>query len=96
MISMRFILENPSILLKEQSNIILKEEMRITGGIKYCHTKTNAGTRKLPKMENVFRYFQAIIEDREKLRFENMMDSHTGFLFTDKGGLPLVAMHWEY
>ena len=25
-----------------------------------------------------------------------MVDGHTGFLFTDKDGMPLVAMHWEH
>ena len=59
-------------------------------------TKTNAGTRKLPMTEDVFRCFQAIIEDREKPRYEKMVDGYTGFLFTDKDGLPLVAMHWEH
>ena len=38
----------------------------------------------------------AIIEDREKPRFEKMVDVHTGFLFTDKDGMPLIAMHWEH
>lgn len=59
-------------------------------------TKTNAGTRKLPMTEDVFRCFQAIIEDREKPRYEKMVDGYMGFLFTDKDGLPLVAMHWEH
>lgn len=59
-------------------------------------TETNAGTRKLPMTEDVFRCFQAIIEDREKSRFEKMVDGHTGFLFTDKDGMPLVAMHWKH
>ena len=59
-------------------------------------TKTNAGTRKLPMMEDVFRCFQAIIEDRDKPRCEKMVDGHTGFFFTDKDGMPLVAMHWEH
>jgi len=59
-------------------------------------TKTNAGTRRLPMTEDVFRCFQAIIEDREKPRYEKMVDGYTGFLFTDKDGLPLVAMHWEH
>ena len=44
-------------------------------------TKTNAGTRKLPMTEDVFRCFQAIVEDREKPRFEKMVDGYTGFLF---------------
>ena len=59
-------------------------------------TKTNAGTRKLPMTEDVFRCFQAIVEDREKPRFEKMVDGYTGFLFLDKEGLPEVAMHWEH
>ena len=59
-------------------------------------TKTNAGTRKLPMSEDVFRCFQTIIEDREVPRYERVVDGYTGFLFTDKEGLPLVAMHWEH
>lgn len=59
-------------------------------------TKTNAGTRKLPMTEDVFRCFQAIVEDREKPRYEKILDGYTGFLFTDKDGKPLVAMHWEH
>lgn len=59
-------------------------------------TKTNAGTRKLPMTEDVFQCFQAIIEDREKPRYEKVVDGYTGFLFTDKDGKPLVAMHWEH
>lgn len=59
-------------------------------------TKTNAGTRKLPMSEDVFRCFQAIIEDREAPKYERVVDGYTGFLFTDKEGLPLVAMHWEH
>ena len=59
-------------------------------------TKTNAGTRKIPMTEEVYRCFQAIIEDREIPRTQVMIDGYTGFLFLDKEGLPLVAMHWEH
>lgn len=41
--------------------------------------------------EDVFRCFQAIIEDREAPRYERVVDEYTGFLFTDKEGLPLVV-----
>ena len=58
--------------------------------------KTNAGTRKIPMTEEVYRCFQAIIEDRETPRTEIMIDGYTGFLFLEKDGLPLVAMHWEH
>ena len=56
-------------------------------------TKINAGTRKLSMLEDVFRCFQVIIEDREVPRYKRVVDGYTGFLFTDKEGLPVVAMH---
>ena len=59
-------------------------------------TKTNAGTRRLPITEDVAECFQAILEDREKPRVERIVDGYSGFLFLDKEGLPLVAMHWEH
>ena len=40
--------------------------------------------------------FKAILEDREKPRVERMVDGYRGFLFLDKDGMPLVAMHWEH
>ena len=82
----------------ENRIINIDHQLLRTSEMKYVieATKTNAGTRKLPMTEDVFRCFQAIIEDREKLRFEKMVDGHTGFLFTDKDGMPLVAMHWEH
>ena len=59
-------------------------------------TKTNAGTRKIPMTEEVFRCFQAILEDREAPLVEKMVDGYTGFLYLDKNGMPEVAMHWEH
>lgn len=82
----------------ENRIINIDHQLLRTSEMKYVieATKTNAGTRKLPMTEDVFRCFQAIIEDREKPRFEKMVDGHTGFLYTDKDGMPLVAMHWEH
>lgn len=82
----------------ENRIINIDHQLLRTSEMKYVieATKTNAGTRKLPMTEDVFQCFQAIIEDREKPRFEKMVDGHTGFLFTDKDGMPLVAMHWEH
>lgn len=82
----------------ENRIINIDHQLLRTSEMKYVieATKTNAGTRKLPMTEDVFRCFQAIIEDREKPRFERMVGGHTGFLFTDKDGMPLVAMHWEH
>ncbi len=59
-------------------------------------TKTNAGTRKLPMTEEVYQMFKAILEDRPKNIPEVMVDGYIGFLFRDKYGMPLVAMHWQH
>ena len=59
-------------------------------------TKTNAGTRKIPMTEDVYRCFQGILEDRETPKVEKSIDGYSGFLFLDKDGLPEVAMHWEH
>lgn len=56
-------------------------------------TKTNAGTRKIPMTEDVFRMFQAILEDRPTDLPEIMVDGYVGFLFRDKDGMPEVALH---
>lgn len=59
-------------------------------------TKTNAGTRKIPMTEEVYQMFKAILEDRPTDLPEKMVDGYIGFLFRDKDGMPLVAMHWEH
>ena len=59
-------------------------------------TKTHAGTRKLPMTADVEQCFRSIIEDRPTPRIEKMIDGHSGFLYLDNEGLPLVAMHWEH
>ena len=59
-------------------------------------TKTNAGTRKIPMTEDVYRCFLGILEDRETPTVEKIVDGYSGFLFLDKEGLPEVAMHWEH
>lgn len=78
--------------------INIDHQLLRTSEMKYVveATKTNAGTRKLPMTEDVFRCFQAIIEDRERPKIEKIVDGHSGFLFLDKNGMPLIAMHWEH
>ncbi len=56
-------------------------------------TKTNAGTRKIPMTEDVYRCFQGILEDRETPKVEKSIDGYSGFLFLDKDGLPEVTMN---
>ena len=58
--------------------------------------KTDAGTRKIPIIEDVADMFRTIIEDRDLPKAEKVIDSYTGFLFYDNDGNLLVAMHWQH
>ena len=82
----------------ENRIIDINKQLQRTSSMEYIiePTKTNAGTRKLPMTEEVFRCFQAILEDCEPPSVEPMVDGHVGFLYLDDQGLPLVAMHWEH
>ena len=82
----------------EKRIIDINKQLQRTSQMEYMieSTKTNAGTRKLPMTEEVFRCFQAILEDREAPRVEKMVGGYTGFLYLDKNGMPEVAMHWEH
>lgn len=78
--------------------INIDHQLQRTSDMRYVieSTKTNAGTRKLPITEDVARCFRTIIEDREPPQREKFIDGYAGFLFYDKDGNPLVAMHWEH
>ena len=59
-------------------------------------TKTNAGTRRIPMTGDVYACFQSILESRKPPKPEPMIEGYTGFLYYDKNGKPLVALHWEH
>jgi integrase len=82
----------------ENRIIRIDHQLQRTSAMEYVieSTQTNAGTRKIPMTEEVYRCFQAILEDREPLKFEKMIDGYSGFLYLDDRGMPLVAMHWEH
>ncbi len=58
-------------------------------------TKTEAGARQVPMTDEVYACFKRIISNRVKPKVEPMIDGKSGFLFLDKNGMPMVALHWE-
>lgn len=82
----------------ENKVINIERQLQRTSDMKLIieSTKTNAGTRKIPITDEVAYCFQAIIDDRKTPKTERIVGGYTGFLFTDKDGYPLVAMHWEH
>ncbi len=59
-------------------------------------TKTKSGERYVPMSQQVMDCFRRIIDNRKAPNQEPMIDSYTGFLFLDKNGMPMVALHWEH
>ncbi len=57
--------------------------------------KTEAGNRVIPISEEVCHAFKRIIANRPKPKVEPMIDGRAGFLYLDKNGKPMVALHWE-
>jgi len=58
--------------------------------------KTESGERYVPMSPQVIECFQRIIHNRKKPQKEPMIEGYTGFLFLDKNGQPMVALHWEH
>ncbi len=57
--------------------------------------KTEKGNRQIPMTPEVAECFRRILKRREKPKVEPIINGYTGFLFLDKDGRPMVAMHWE-
>lgn len=63
-------------------------------------TKTDSGTRMVPMTEEVTECFCFIIANRKKPKKEPVIYdknrvAYKGFLYLDKNGMPMVALHWE-
>lgn len=58
-------------------------------------TKTTSGTRLIPMTDDVYDCFKRILAARPKPKVEPMIGGYTGFLYLDKNGMPMVALHWE-
>lgn len=58
-------------------------------------TKSTSGTRVLPMTNEVYECFKTILKNRKKPKAEPIVDGKAGFLYLDKNGKPMVALHWE-
>ncbi len=81
----------------ENSRIIVDHQLQRTRDMKYIieDTKTENGERMVPMTPEVKEAFQRILANRKNPKVEPMVDGYSGFLFLDKNGRPMVALHWE-
>lgn len=81
----------------ENSRIVVDHQLQRTRDMKYVieDTKTESGERMVPMTPEVKEAFQRILANRKNPKVEPMVDGYSGFLFLDKNGRPMVALHWE-
>ena len=80
----------------ENRTINIDHQLQKTGTSVYIDTtKTYAGRRVIPMTDDVYECFKRIIAKRNPLKREPMIDGYARFLWLDKDGKPMVAMHWE-
>lgn len=81
----------------ENNRIIVDHQLQRTRDMKYIieDTKTESGERMVPMTPEVKEAFQRILASRKNPKVEPMVDGYSGFLFLDKNGRPMVALHWE-
>lgn len=77
--------------------IIIDHQLQRTRDMKYVieDTKTSCGTREIPMADEVYECLKTIIQNRKKPKVEPIIGGKTGFLYLDKNGMPMVALHWE-
>ncbi|ANU49414.1 site-specific integrase [Enterocloster clostridioformis] len=81
----------------ENNRIIVDHQLQRTRDMKYIieGTKTESGERMVPMTPEVKEAFQRILANRKNPKVEPMVDGYSGFLYLDKNGRPMVALHWE-
>lgn len=81
----------------ENNRIIVDHQLQRTRDMKYIieDTKTESGERMVPMTPEVKEAFQRILANRKNSKVEPMVDGYSGFLYLDKNGRPMVALHWE-
>ena len=64
-------------------------------GYQIVEPKTESGIREIPMTPEVAECFRKILKNRKNPKVEPMIDGYSGFLYLDKNGMPMLALHWE-
>lgn len=77
--------------------ITIDHQLQRTRNMQYVieGTKTSCGVREIPMTDEVYECFKIILKNRRKPKVEPIIGGKSGFLYLDKNGMPMVALHWE-
>ncbi|MBM6952874.1 site-specific integrase [Enorma phocaeensis] len=78
--------------------IRVERQLQRTSDMRYViqEPKTEKGIRFVPMSDEVAECFRKVITQRPAPESEPEVDGISGFLYLDKNGMPLVALHWEH
>lgn len=78
--------------------IRVERQLQRTSDMRYViqAPKTEKGIRFVPMSDEVAECFRKVIAQRPAPENEPEIDGLSGFLYLDKNGMPLVALHWEH
>ena len=81
----------------ENKRLRIERQLQRTSQMEYIilPPKTKSGERLIPITQDVCDSFKRIVDNRKKAFPEPVIDGYSGFLFYDKNGMPMVALHWE-
>ena len=82
----------------EHHTINIDHQLQKRGSYGYyiTPTKTTSGTRVVPMTPDVEACFRKIIKNRKAPKKEPIVDGKSGFLYFDKDGSIMYALHWEH
>jgi Site-specific recombinase XerD len=82
----------------KEHTINIDHQLQKKGRIGYYieEPKTESGVRVIPMSKDVEDCFRRIVRNRKPPKVEPMIDGYTGFLYFDKDGSVMRALHWEH
>ncbi len=82
----------------DAQRIRVERQLQRTSEMRYViqEPKTEKGIRFVPMSDEVAECFRKVIAQRLAPEVEPEVDGLSGFLYLDKNGMPLVALHWEH
>ena len=82
----------------KKHTINVDHQLQKKGKIGYYieETKTESGKREIPMEKDVEDCFKKVIKNRKPPKKEPVIDGYTGFLYFDKNGSVMHALHWEH
>jgi integrase len=81
----------------EHGKINIYKQLQRTRDMEYVieTPKTSSGTRQLSMTPEVRAICERMVSNRKKPKVEPMIKGHSRFLYFDKNGKAMVALHWE-